>query len=178
MHAACFTQVIERHCPEYTQVSGLDHPVDVAACLLSVFRDAHGKCMVSRDRPGPQDRGGEGWWWVGVGGGGGGGGLQFTTCVTKVAEESRQWLTLSGWPMPRVRKGTVPEPAESKNSLLYDIKHTHSSKNNCQCREACIILLLLCMGVVVVVVGGGGGSVHLYIIFSLINRCWSGRFNL
>ena len=35
----------------------LPHLVDVAAWLLSVSRDAHGKCMVSRDRPGPQDRG-------------------------------------------------------------------------------------------------------------------------
>ena len=68
MHAASFTQVTERHCPQYTQVPGLDHLVDVAACLLSVSRDAHGKCMVSRDRPGPQDRGGEGWGWARGGG--------------------------------------------------------------------------------------------------------------
>ena len=75
--------------------------------------------------------------------------------------------------MPRVRKGTVPESAESKNSLLYDIKHTLTAAATD--REPA--LFCCCCVWVLLLGGGGGGGVHLYII-SLINRCWSGHFNL
>ena len=67
--------------------------------------------------------------------------------------------------MPRVRKGTVPEPAESKNSLLYDIKHTLTAATTTVRKPA----LLCCCCVWVVVLGEGwgwGAGVHLYIIFS------------